>query len=137
MSFQEKIKLIKNQSSYLQALEKEHVNHTIKHTIYELEKNNLFNDQELDELNKVILTTELFNNLYFKYNKQRLNNSGVIYLDEENNHQFTLSLLLNFKLRIPIAVHLYNDQQKKCYELFIQALNANNIETLFLAKLNE
>ena len=136
MSVQEKIKIIKNQSSYLDSLEKEHVTHTIKHTIYELEKINLFTDQELEDLNKVIFTAELFNNLYFKYNQQRLKNSGVIYLDEDEDHQFALSLLLNFKLRIPLVVFLHNDRQKKCYDLFIQTLKENNIENLFLATLN-
>ena len=75
----------KNQNDFLNSISKEEITFLIKACIFELENLQILSEEELNQLNKVILTNEPFNNLYFKYNKERLNTRGVIFLEEEND----------------------------------------------------
>ena len=94
MEFRNNFQELKSQIEYLSSLHKEDVTHIIKSSIYELESLKFFNEEELNEINKVTLISEPFNNLFFKYNKERLINKGVVYIEEENDLQFIISLSL-------------------------------------------
>ena len=98
MDLRQSLLELKSQDEYLASLNKEDVTHIIKSSIYEIENLEVFNEEELKELNKVILTNEAFHNLYFKYNKERLITKGVVYLEEENDLQFLISLFYFFKI---------------------------------------
>ena len=80
MEFRNNFQELKSQIEYLSSLNKEDIIHIIKSSIYELESLNFLNDEELNEINKVTLISEPFNNLFFKYNKERLINKGVVYI---------------------------------------------------------
>ena len=92
MDLRQNLLELKLQIEYLASLKKEDITHVIKTSIYEIENLKIFSEEELKELNKVILTNEAFNNLYFKYNKERLSTKGVVYLEEENDLHFLISL---------------------------------------------
>ena len=96
MEFRNNFQELKSQIEYLGSLNKEDVTHIIKSSIYELESLKVFNEEELNEINKVTLISEPFNNLFFKYNKERLINKGVVYLEEENDLLFIISLFYFF-----------------------------------------
>ena len=102
MEFRQNLQELKSQIDYLGSLKKEDVTHIIKSSIYEIENLKIFNEEELNEINKVTLISEPFNNLFFKYNKERLINKGVVYIEEENDLQFIISLFYFFKQRVPI-----------------------------------
>ena len=85
MEFRNNFQELKSQIEYLGSLNKEDVTHIIKSSIYELESLKFFNEEELNEINKVTLIGEPFNNLFFKYNKEHLINKGVVYIEEEND----------------------------------------------------
>ena len=104
MDLRQSLLELKSQVEYLASLKKEDVTHIIKSSIYEIENLEVFREEELKELNKVILTNEAFHNLYFKYNKERLITKGVVYLEEENDLQFLISLFYFFKQRVPILL---------------------------------
>ena len=66
MEFRNNFQELKSQIEYLGSLNKEDVTHIIKSSIYELESLKVFNEKELNEINKVTLISEPFNNLFFK-----------------------------------------------------------------------
>ena len=128
---------LKSQVEYLASLKKEDVTHIIKSSIYEIENLEVFREEELKELNKVILTNESFHNLYFKYNKERLITKGVVYLEEENNLQFLISLFYFFKQRVPILLKTNTKLQIQSLDIIHKFLKENNISGNFLIKIND
>ena len=105
MEFRNNFQELKSQIEYLSSLNKEDVTHIIKSSIYELKSLKFFNEEELNEMNKVTLISEPFNNLFFKYNKERLINKGVVFIIRFSlkNNIMNISVLL-----VPV--------QKKCSE---------------------
>jgi len=128
---------LKSQVEYLASLKKEDVTHIIKSSIYEIENLEVFSEEELKELNKVILTNEAFHNLYFKYNKERLITKGVVYLEEENDLQFLISLFYFFKQRVPILLKTNTKLQVHSLDIIQKFLKENNISGNFLIKIND
>jgi hypothetical protein len=128
---------LKSQVEYLASLKKEDVTHIIKSSIYEIENLEVFREEELKELNKVILTNESFHNLYFKYNKERLITKGVVYLEEENDLQFLISLFYFFKQRVPILLKTNTKLQIQSLDIIHKFLKENNISGNFLIKIND
>ena len=128
---------LKSQVEYLASLKKEDVTHIIKSSIYEIENLEVFREEELKELNKVILTNESFHNLYFKYNKERLITKGVVYLEEENDLQFLISLFYFFKQRVPILLKTNTKLQIQSLDVIQKFLKENNISGNFLIKIND
>ena len=127
---------LKSQVEYLASLKKEDVTHIIKSSIYEIENLEVFREEELKELNKVILTNEAFHNLYFKYNKERLITKGVVYLEEENDLQFLISLFYFFKQRVPILLKTNTKLQIQSLDIIHKFLKENNVSGNFLIKIN-
>ena len=128
---------LKSQVEYLASLKKEDVTHIIKSSIYEIENLEVFREEKLKELNKVILTNESFHNLYFKYNKERLITKGVVYLEEENDLQFLISLFYFFKQRVPILLKTNTKLQIQSLDIIHKFLKENNISGNFLIKIND
>ena len=60
MEFRNNFQELKSQIEYLSSLNKEDIIHIIKSSIYELEKLKVFNEEELNEINKVTLISEPF-----------------------------------------------------------------------------
>ena len=137
MDIQNSANELKLQSEYLLSLKKEDVTFIIKSFIYELENQNNFKEEDLDKFNKVVLSNEPFNNLFFKYNKERLITKGVIFLEEKNDLTFLVSILYYFKLRLPMIITLSSENQLKFYDIFIKLLMENKISTNFITKPNE
>ena len=137
MDLRQSLLELKSQDEYLASLNKEDVTHIIKSSIYEIENLEVFNEEELKELNKVILTNEAFHNLYFKYNKERLITKGVVYLEEENDLQFLISLFYFFKQRIPILLKTNTKLQIQSLDIIQKFLKENNISGSFLKKIND
>ena len=118
-------------------MNKEDVTHIIKSSIYELESLKVFNEEELNEINKVTLISEPFNNLFFKYNKERLINKGVVYIEEENDLQFIISLFYFFKQRVPILFHTSSKLQLQFIDILNKFLEENGVSKKFLRKIDE
>jgi hypothetical protein len=137
MDLRQSLLELKSQVEYLASLKKEDVTHIIKSSIYEIENLEVFKEEELKELNKVILTNEAFLNLYFKYNKERLITKGVVYLEEENNLQFLISLFYFFKQRVPILLKTNTKLQIQSLDIIQKFLKENNISGNFLIKIND
>ena len=137
MDLRQSLLELKSQDEYLASLNKEDVTHIIKSSIYEIENLEVFNEEELKELNKVILTNEAFHNLYFKYNKERLITKGVVYLEEENDLQFLISLFYFFKQRVPILLKTNTKLQIQSLDIIQKFLKENNISGSFLMKIND
>ena len=137
MDLRQSLLELKSQVEYLASLKKEDVTHIIKSSIYEIENLEVFREEELKELNKVILTNEAFHNLYFKYNKERLITKGVVYLEEENNLQFLISLFYFFKQRVPILLKTNTKLQIQSLDIIHKFLKENNISGNFLIKIND
>ena len=137
MDLRQSLLELKSQDEYLASLNKEDVTHIIKSSIYEIENLEVFNEEELKELNKVILTNEAFHNLYFKYNKERLITKGVVYLEEENDLQFLISLFYFFKQRVPILLKTNTKLQIQSLDILQKFLKENNISGSFLMKIND
>jgi hypothetical protein len=137
MDLRQSLLELKSQDEYLASLNKEDVTHIIKSSIYEIENLEVFNEEELKELNKVILTNEAFHNLYFKYNKERLITKGVVYLEEENDLQFLISLFYFFKQRVPILLKTNTKLQIQSLDIIHKFLKENNISGNFLIKIND
>ncbi len=137
MEFRNNFQELKSQIEYLSSLNKEDVTHIIKSSIYELESLKVFNEEELNEMNKVTLIGEPFNNLFFKYNKERLINKGVIYIEEENDLQFIISLLYFFKQRVPILFHTSSKLQLQFIDILNKFLEENGVSKKFLRKIDE
>ena len=137
MDLRQRLLELKSQVEYLASLKKEDVTHIIKSSIYEIENLEVFNEEELKELNKVILTNEAFHNLYFKYNKERLITKGVVYLEEENDLEFLVSLFYFFKQRVPILLKTNTKLQIQSLDIIHKFLKENNISGNFLVKIND
>ena len=137
MDLRQSLLELKSQVEYLASLKKEDVTHIIKSSIYEIENLEVFREEELKELNKVILTNEAFHNLYFKYNKERLITKGVVYLEEENDLQFLISLFYFFKQRVPILLKTNTKLQIHSLDIIQKFLKENNISGNFLIKIND
>ena len=137
MDLRQSLLELKSQVEYLASLKKEDVTHIIKSSIYEIENLEVFREEELKELNKVILTNEAFHNLYFKYNKERLITKGVVYLEEENDLQFLISLFYFFKQRVPILLKTNQKLQIQSLDIIHKFLKENNISGNFLIKIND
>ena len=137
MEFRNNFQELKSQTEYLSSLNKEDVIHIIKSSIYELESLKVFNEEELNEINKVTLISEPFNNLFFKYNKERLINKGVVYIEEENDLQFIISLLYFFKQRVPILFHASSKLQLQFIDILNKFLEENGVSKKFLRKIDE
>lgn len=137
MEFRNNFQELKSQIEYLNSLNKEDVTHIIKSSIYELESLKFFNEKELNEINKVTLISEPFNNLFFKYNKERLINKGVVYIEEENDLQFIISLLYFFKQRVPILFHTSSKLQLQFIDILNKFLEENGVSKKFLRKIDE
>ncbi len=137
MDLRQRLSELKSQVEYLASLKKEDVTHIIKSSIYEIENLEVFREEELKELNKVILTNEAFLNLYFKYNKERLITKGVVYLEEENDLQFLISLFYFFKQRVPILLKTNTKLQIQSLDIIHKFLKENNISGNFLIKIND
>lgn len=137
MDLRQSLLELKSQVEYLASLKKEDVTHIIKSSIYEIENLEVFKEEELKELNKVILTNEAFHNLYFKYNKERLITKGVVYLEEENDLQFLISLFYFFKQRVPILLKTNTKLQIQSLDIIHKFLKENNISETFLIKIND
>ena len=137
MDLRQSLLELKSQVEYLASLKKEDVTHIIKSSIYEIENLEVFREEELKELNKVILTNEVFLNLYFKYNKERLITKGVVYLEEENDLQFLISLFYFFKQRVPILLKTNTKLQIQSLDIIHKFLKENNISGNFLIKIND
>mgnify|MGYP006259654101 FL=1 len=137
MEFRNNFQELKSQTEYLSSLNKEDVIHIIKSSIYELESLKVFNEEELNEINKVTLISEPFNNLFFKYNKERLINKGVVYIEEENDLQFIISLLYFFKQRVPILFHTSSKLQLQFIDILNKFLEENGVSKKFLRKIDE
>jgi hypothetical protein len=137
MDLRQSLLELKSQVEYLASLKKEDVTHIIKSSIYDIENLEVFKEEELKELNKVILTNEAFHNLYFKYNKERLITKGVVYLEEENDLQFLISLFYFFKQRVPILLKTNTKLQIQSLDIIHKFLKENNILGNFLIKIND
>ena len=137
MEFRNSFQELKSQIEYLGSLNKEDVTHIIKSSIYELESLKVFNEKELNEINKVTLISEPFNNLFFKYNKERLINKGVVYIEEENDLQFIISLFYFFKQRVPILFHTNSKLQLQFIGILNKFLGENGVSKKFLRKIDE
>ena len=137
MDLRQRLLELKSQVEYLASLKKEDVTHVIKSSIYEIENLEVFREEELKELNKVILTNEAFHNLYFKYNKERLITKGVVYLEEENDLEFLVSLFYFFKQRVPILLKTNTKLQIQSLDIIHKFLKENNISGNFLVKIND
>ena len=137
MDLRQSVLELKSQVEYLASLKKEDVTQIIKSSIYEIENLEVFREEELKELNKVILTNEAFHNLYFKYNKERLITKGVVYLEEENDLQFLISLFYFFKQRVPILLKTNTKLQIQSLDIIQKFLKENNISGNFLIKIND
>ena len=137
MEFRNNFQELKSEIEYLSSLKKEDVTHIIKSSIYELESLKFFNEKELNEINKVTLISEPFNNLFFKYNKERLINKGVVYIEEENDLQFIISLFYFFKQRVPILFHTSSKLQLQFIDILNKFLEENGVSKKFLRKTDE
>ena len=136
MEFRQNLQKLKSQIDYLGSLKKEDVTHIIKSSIYEIENLKIFNEEELNEINKVTLTSEPFNNLFFKYNKERLVSKGVVYLEEENDLRFIISLFYFFKQRVPILFHTNSKLQLQSIDILFKFLEENGVSKKILMGIN-
>ena len=137
MDLRQSLLELKSQVEYLASLKKEDITHIIKSSIYEIENLEVFSEEELKEINKVILTNEAFHNLYFKYNKEHLIIKGVVYLEEENDLQFLISLFYFFKQRVPILLKTNTKLQIQSLDIIQKFIKENNISGTFLIKIND
>ena len=122
---------------YLEGLEREQVIHIIKLAIYFIEKNKDqfeedINDTFLDEINKIPLTNDLNNNLFFKYRKYQLNISSIVIIEDLTLTTFTNSILLNFKLRNPMILIPLTKDQELILKYFIESLNKAETKSNFI-----
>jgi hypothetical protein len=118
--------------AYLNEFSKEDITHIIKSVIFHLEQKKIFQEEELKNINLIVLTNEPFNNLYFKYNKERLPLAGSIYLQESDDLTFTISLCHYFKMRNPLIIQGSNTQQSEILDIFLQTLSENQLKSDFI-----
>ena len=136
MNLQKSAQELRQQIELLNSLSKEEITFLIKACIYELENLQLLSEESLAQLNKVILSNEPFNNLYFKYNKESLDTRGIIYLEETDDLLFMTSVFFYFKLRTPLMVKLTSDLQNQFFNIFIKVLKDNNTSDNFIVSID-
>jgi hypothetical protein len=122
---------------YLEELDKTKIVHIIKYTIYLIEKNTHdfienFTEEDLVEINKVPLTNDINNNLFFKYRKNTLPVSTIALIQDNNLMIFTNSILFNFKLRNPMVLHPISKDQNLIIDLFYESLEESKINNQFI-----
>ena len=132
MEFTQKALELEKHRTYLNEISKEDITHIIKSFIYHLEQKKIFQEEELKKINLSVLTNEPFNNLYFKYNKERLPLAGSVYLHESDDLTFIVSLCHHFKMRSPLIIRGSNSQQSKMLEIFLQTLSENQMKSDFI-----
>ena len=137
MDLHQKLLELKLQVDYLISLKKEDITHVIKSSIFELENLKVFSEEDLKQINKVILTNEPFNNLYFKYNKESLITRGAVYLQDEDDLIFITSLFYFFKMRIPTLLNTSSKLQLQSFDIFLKSIKENNISEKFLIKIDD
>ena len=137
MDLHQKLLELKLQTDYLNSLKKEDITHVIKSSIYVLENLKVLSEEDLKQINKVILTNEPFNNLYFKYNTESLVTRGVVYLQDEDDLTFITSLFYFFKMRVPTLLNTSSKLQLQSFDIFLKSLKENNISEKFLIKIND
>ena len=113
-------------------ISKEDIVHIIKSVIFHLEQKKIFQEEELKKINLTVLTNEPFNNLYFKYNKERLPLAGSIILQESDDLTFTISLCHHFKMRNTLIITGSNSQQSQILDIFFQTLSENQLKSDFI-----
>ena len=118
--------------AYLNEISKEDIVHIIKSVIFHLEQKKIFQEEDLKRINLSVLTNEPFNNLYFKYNKERLPLAGSIYLQESDDLTFIVSLCHHFKMRNLLIVQGSNSHQSEILKIFLQTLNDNQLKSDFI-----
>jgi hypothetical protein len=132
MDFTQTALELEKHRAYLNDIPKEEVTHVIKSVIFHLEQKKSFQEEELKKINLTVLTNEPFNNLYFKYNKERLPLAGSIILQESDDLTFTISLCHHFKMRNALIIRVSNSQQSEILEIFLQTLNDNQLKSDFV-----
>ena len=137
MTLETSIDELNSHRSYLEEIDKTDVTHIIKYTIFLIEKNNQsfkenFTEQDLTEINKVPLTNDINNNLFFKYRKLTLPISTVAWIQSESLVKFCTSILFYFKLCNPMALKPESEDQKLVIDLFKQALAESKISNEFV-----
>ena len=132
MDFTQTALELEKHRAYLNDIPKEEVTHVIKSVIFHLEQKKIFQEEDLKKINLSVLTNEPFNNLYFKYNKERLPLAGSIYLQESDDLTFTISLCHHFKMKNTLIIKGSNSQQSQILNIFIQTLSENQLKSDFI-----
>jgi len=132
MDFTQTALELEKHRAYLNDIPKEEVTHVIKSVIFHLEQKKIFQEEELKKINLTVLTNEPFNNLYFKYNKERLPLAGSIILQEIDDLTFTISLCHHFKMRNTLLIQGSNSQQSEILNIFLQTLSENQLKSDFI-----
>ena len=132
MDFTQTALELEKHRAYLNEISKEDIIHIIKSVIFHLEQKKIFQEEELKKINLTVLTNEPFNNLYFKYNKERLPLAGSIILQESDDLTFTISLCHHFKMRNTLIITGSNSQQSKILDIFFQTLSENQLKSDFI-----
>ena len=132
MDFNQTALELEKHRAYLNEISKEDIVHIIKSVIFHLEQKKIFQEEELKKINLTVLTNEPFNNLYFKYNKERLSLAGSIILQESDDLTFTISLFHHFKMRNTLIIQSSNSQQSEILDIFFQTLSENQLKGDFI-----
>ena len=132
MDFNQTALELEKHRAYLNEISKEDIVHIIKSVIFHLEQKKIFQEEELKKINLTVLTNEPFNNLYFKYNKERLPLVGSIILQENDDLTFTISLCHHFKMRNTLIIRSSNSQQSEILDIFLQTLSENQLKSDFI-----
>ena len=132
MDFNQTALELEKHRAYLNEISKEDIVHIIKSIIFHLEQKKIFQEEELKKINLTVLTNEPFNNLYFKYNKERLPLVGSIILQENDDLTFTISLCHHFKMRNTLIIRGSNSQQSEILDIFLQTLSENQLKSDFI-----
>ena len=132
MDFNQTALELEKHRAYLNEISKEDIVHIIKSVIFHLEQKKIFQEEELKKINLTVLTNEPFNNLYFKYNKERLPLVGSIILQESDDLTFAISLCHHFKMRNTLIVIGSNSQQSEILDIFFQTLSENQLKSDFI-----
>ena len=132
MDFNQTALELEKHRAYLNEISKEDIVHIIKSIIFHLEQKKIFQEEELKKINLTVLTNEPFNNLYFKYNKERLPLVGSIILQDNDDLTFTISLCHHFKMRNTLIIRGSNSQQSEILDIFLQTLSENQLKSDFI-----
>ena len=136
MEFRQNLQELKSPIAYLGSFKKEDATHIIKSSIYEVANLKILNEAELNEYAKVTITSDTCTNLFLKYNKERLVSKGVVYLEEENDLHFIISLFYFFKQRVPILFHTNSKLQLQSIDILFKFLEENGVSKKILMGIN-